>query len=326
MLCTVSPNTDPYFNLASEEYLLKCKREEVFLLYRNIPSIVVGKHQNTLAEINLPFVQERAIPVARRISGGGTVFHDLGNLNFAFITNEKEGELVNYRKATAPVIEAMRQMGLEVQLGKRNELLLNGLKISGTASHVFKHRALHHGTLLFSSEMENLASALKAARNRFSDKAVKSVRSKVTNIKEHLPESMEMEEFQTHLFEAICSSLEGAIPYQYSETDLKEIRNLTDTRFSTWEWNFGYSPKYQFTKSLSFDSGRVDLHMNVEKGIIREVKIEGEFSSEKGIRSLEALVTGSIHDPETLRMRLSGIEVAEYISGMKNEEFLSLMF
>lgn len=326
MLCTVSPNTDPYFNLASEEYLLKCKSEEVFLLYRNIPSIVVGKHQNTLAEINLPFVQERAIPVARRISGGGTVFHDLGNLNFAFITNEKEGELVNYRKATAPVIEAMRQMGLEVQLGKRNELLLNGLKISGTASHVFKHRALHHGTLLFSSEMENLASALKAARNRFSDKAVKSVRSKVTNIKGHLPESMEMEEFQTHLFEAICSGLKGAIPYEYSETDLKEIRNLTDTRFSTWEWNFGYSPKYQFTKSLSFDSGRVDLHMNVEKGVIKEMKIEGDFISEKGIRYLEELMTGSIHDPETLRMRLSRIEIAEYISGMKNEEFLSLMF
>jgi len=326
MLCIVSPNTDPYFNLASEEYLLKFKSEEIFLLYKNSPSIVVGKHQNTLAEINLPFVQELDIRVGRRISGGGTVFHDLGNLNFAFITNEKEGELVNYRKATAPVIEAMRQMGLEVQLGKRNELLLNGLKISGTASHVYKQRVLHHGTLLFSSEMKILTSALKTGGNKFSDRAVKSVRSKVTNIQEHLPEIMDLEDFQTRLFETICSDLEGSILYQYSESDLKEIGNLTKSKFSTWEWNFGYSPKYQFTKSLDLDSGRVDLHMNVEKGVIGEVKIEGDFNYEKGIHHLEERVTGCIHDPETLRLRLSDMDVSEYISGMNNEEFLSLMF
>src|SRR5210317_1446825 len=133
MLCISSSNTNTYFNLASEEYLLKCFQEDVFLLYRNIPSIVVGKHQNTLAEINLPFVQEKGILVARRISGGGTVFHDLGNLNFAFFTKGREGEQVDYKKATRPIIDALKEMGLEVRLGKRNELLLDGLKISGTA-------------------------------------------------------------------------------------------------------------------------------------------------------------------------------------------------
>ena len=326
MLCIVSPYTDPYFNLASEEYLLKCRSEEIFLLYRNSPAIVVGKHQNTLAEINLSFVQEHSIPVARRISGGGTVFHDLGNLNFAFITNERDGELVNYKKATRPVIEAMAHMGLDVQLGKRNELLLNGLKISGTASHVYKQRVLHHGTLLFSSQMEHMDNALNTGGSRFADRAVKSVRSKVTNIRDHLAEAIEMEEFQTRLFEAVSSELEGAVHYQYTAHDQDEIRKLSETRFSTWEWNFGYSPKYQFTKSLLFDSGRVDLHMNVEKGVIREVKIEGDFISEKGIRPLEELITGSIHDPETLRSRLSAIELQAYISGLKNEEFLSLMF
>ena len=153
MLCIISPYTSPYFNLAAEEYLLKCFQEDVFLLYRNIPSIVVGKHQNTLAEINLPFVQEQDILVARRISGGGTVFHDLGNLNFAFFTTGKEGDLVNYKRATMPIIEALGKMGLEAKLGQRNELLLKKLKISGTASHVWKKRVLHHGTLLFSSEI-----------------------------------------------------------------------------------------------------------------------------------------------------------------------------
>lgn len=326
MLCIASSNTNPYFNLASEEYLLKCFDREIFLLYRNTPSIVVGKHQNTLAEINLPFVQEREIPVARRISGGGTVFHDLGNLNFAFFTNGKEGELVNYMKATKPVIEAMEILGLKVSLGKRNELLIGGLKISGTASHVYKHRVLHHGTLLFSSQMDDLSAALLTGQDSFTDRAVKSVRSRVTNIRDHLNIAMNVEEFQNKLFEHMLQSMEGAEKYQYLKKDLEKIGELQDSKFSTWEWNFGYSPRYQFNKSIPLGEGHVDLHMNVEKGIIRELKIDGDFISGKSIQALEQIVNGSIHDPESLRLRLAGIKVSDYISGLENELLLSGMF
>lgn len=326
MLCIISPNTNPYFNLASEEYLLKCKSEEIFLLYRNAPSIVVGKHQITLAEINLPFVQERDILVARRISGGGTVFHDLGNLNFAFFTSEKQGDLVNYRRATGPVIEAMGKMGLNVSLGKRNELLIEGLKISGTASHVFKQRVLHHGTLLFSSEMGDLSEALLTAQEKFTDRAVKSVRSRVTNIRDHLAGEMDVVEFQNKLHNYILHSTEGAEKYQFDEKDLEKIREFRDKKFSTWEWNFGYSPKYQFNKSLPFGEGLINLRMNVEKGIIRELKIDGDFISKKNIHTLEEMLTGIIHDPESLRLRLSGIKVTEYITGLENELLLSGMF
>ncbi|MCK5067507.1 MAG: lipoate--protein ligase [Bacteroidales bacterium] len=326
MLCIISPNTNPYFNLASEEYLLKCRSEEIFLLYRNAPSIVVGKHQITLAEINLPFVQERDILVARRISGGGTVFHDLGNLNFAFFTSEKQGDLVNYRRATGPVIEAMGKMGLNVSLGKRNELLIEGLKISGTASHVYKQRVLHHGTLLFSSEMGDLSEALLTAQEKFTDRAVKSVRSRVTNIRDHLAGEMNVVEFQNKLHNYILHSTEGAEKYQFDKKDLEKIRELRDKKFSTWEWNFGYSPKYQFNKSLPFGEGLINLHMNVEKGIIRELKIDGDFISNKNIHALEEMLTGIIHDPESLRLRLSGINVTEYITGLENEVLLSGMF
>lgn len=326
MLCIISPHTNPYFNLASEEYLLKCKSQDIFLLYRNTPSIVVGKHQNTLAEINLPFVQERAIPVARRISGGGTVFHDLGNLNFAFFTTGREGELVNYRKATLPVIEAMAGMGLKVSLGKRHELLLEGLKISGTASHVYKQRVLHHGTLLFSSEIDDLSEALITSGEKFTDRAVKSVRSRVTNIRDHLHSALDVEEFQDRLFDHIVRSASGGEKYHYDEEDLKRIGELRDKKYATWEWNFGYSPKYQFNKSMPFDGGQINLRMNVEKGIIRELKIEGDFISLKDIAALEKKLTGTIHDPETLRLRLSTIKVAEYIDGLENEYLLSLMF
>ena len=326
MLCILSPYTNPYFNLASEEYLLKNFQEDLFLLYRNTPSIVVGKHQNTLAEINLPFVQEQEILVARRISGGGTVFHDLGNLNFAFFTSGKEGELVNYKRATLPILEALKEMGLEARLGKRNELLLKGLKISGTASHVFKQRVLHHGTLLFSSEMGKMSAALKSDKERFTDRAVKSVRSSVTNISNHLTEGMDVEMFQERILDHMLRTYKDARPYQFSQTDITEIKVLRDSKFSTWEWNFGYSPKYQFCRSISFKTGSLELHMNVEKGVIKDLKIVGDFTSMKDIILLETLLVGTIHDPETIRNKLSDIDVSNYIRGLQNEELLSGMF
>lgn len=326
MLCFISPYTNPYFNLAAEEYLLKSFQEDLFLLYRNRPSIVVGKHQNTLAEINLPFVQENEILVARRISGGGTVFHDLGNLNFAFFTSGEEGELVDYKRATTPIIAALKSMGLEVRLGKRNELLLKGLKISGTASHVFKQRVLHHGTLLFSSEMGKLSAALKSDKQRFTDRAVKSVRSRVTNIRDHLKESMDVEMFQERILAHMLQNSKDARLYKLGRADTEEIKILRDSKYSTWEWNFGYSPKYQFCRHISFKGGSLELHMNVVKGVIKELKIVGDFISLRDIVLLESLLVGTIHDPETLRNKLTGIEVSNYISGLENEELLMGMF
>lgn len=326
MRCLISENTEPSFNLASEEVLLRSRTEDYFLLYRNTPSIVVGKHQNTLAEINLPYVEKNGISVIRRISGGGTVFHDLGNLNFAFITSGREGELVDYKRHTQPIIEALKEMGLDVSLGKRNEILLGKKKISGTASHVFKKRVLHHGTLLFSSRMDDLSRALKVKPGKFEDRAVKSVRSEVTNISEHLVHKIEVKDFQKLLFDSILDSMEGAMKYQYSEKDLNEITKLKKDKFSTWEWNFGYSPGYQFTKALRFGDGEIALHMNVEKGIIQEVSIKGDFLGSKDIHALEDVLVGTIHDPATIRMRLSGIKVEEYITGLENENLLSGMF
>ena len=326
MLCIGSPYTDPFFNLAAEEVLLKNRTEDYFLLYRNRPSIVVGKHQNTLAEINMSFIEKKGFTVARRISGGGTVFHDLGNVNFAFITSGREGELVDYKKHTRPVIEALKGIGLDVKLGKRNELLLGEKKISGTASHVFKQRVLHHGTLLFSSEMNNLSQALKIKPGKFEDRAVKSVRSEVTNIRDHLTEILEVDTFQQLLFQSIMQSMKGALPYQYSKNDLDEIRKLKESKFSSWDWNFGYSPPYHFSKTLRFGNGEMVLHMNVERGIIQEVRIYGDFLGSKDISGLENIFLGAIHDPQTVRMRLSDLEVEDYISGLDNELFLSAMF
>ncbi len=326
MVGIVSQSNDPYFNLASEEYLLKKFQADAFLLYRNAPAIVVGKHQNTLAEINFEYVRTNRITVARRISGGGTVYHDLGNLNFAFITDGEEGSLVDYRRYTLPIIGAMGQMGLEVTLGTRNELLLGRKKISGTASHVFKKRVMHHGTLLFSSALKELHAALKVVPSSFTDRAVKSVPSRVTNIRDHLISPMEMEEFSSRIFQYVLQYTPGARSYRYSHRDLEEIRRLRKEKYSTWAWNFGYSPRYQFTRELLFDQGRITLHLNVEKGVIRQLKFRGDFQGSDEIVLLEEHLTGVIHDPETLRSRLEGWSVAHFIGGLENEALLAALF
>jgi lipoate-protein ligase A len=305
---------------------MKSFNEDLFLLYCNTPSIVVGKHQNTLAEINLSYVMEHGITVARRISGGGTVYHDPGNLNFAFITTGTDGHLVDYRKFTRPLIDAMGTMSLKVTLGSRNELLINKLKISGTASHVYKQRVLHHGTLLFSSEMDHLSLALKAPPGRFRDKAVRSVPSRITNIRDHLTHKMEMEEFQEKIFSHIMNSVKGASRYTYSDHDLESIQSLVKQKYSTWEWNYGYSPKYEFRKTITFDAGTLELQMQVVKGVIRRVSLTGDFMSTRQVHTLEEILTGIIHDPETIRMRLSGLRVQDYITGLDNEALLSGMF
>jgi lipoate-protein ligase A len=185
-------NTDPYFNLATEEFVLKNWDEDSFMLWRNAPSIIVGKHQNTLAEINVEYVKHNNIPVVRRLSGGGAVFHDLGNLNFTFIQNGKAERLIDFRKYTEPILEVLEKMGVAAKFEGRNDLTIGGRKFSGNAEHIWKTKILHHGTLLFSSHMSDLTQALNVDPLKFQDKAVKSVHSRVTNISEHLSEPMDV--------------------------------------------------------------------------------------------------------------------------------------
>ena len=326
MHCIISEHSDPYFNLASEEYLLKGISEDIFLLYINDPSVVIGKHQNAMAEINHAYVLEKNIKVARRISGGGTVFHDPGNLNFTFITKGEEGKLVDYRRYTLPIIGALKAMGPDARLGERHELLLGDRKISGTASHVFKNRVLHHGTLLFSTVLEDLQNALKVKEESYEDRAVRSIKSEVTNIRDHLVEKMGMPDFQNRIYGHILNTMNGARTYRYNEKDLNEIHKLRDSKFSTWEWNFGYSPKYQFKKYIRFGTRKIVFCMNVEKGVIREIHIEGDLQGKRDIHQLEEALEGIIHDPETIRQKLSPICIGDYIEGLENEDLLAGMF
>ncbi len=301
MLCIQNNNTNPYFNLASEEYILRNFTNNCFMLYRNTPSIIIGKHQNTLAEINYEFVKNNNIDVIRRLSGGGTVFHDLGNLNFTFIQNaEREDNLVDFKKYTKPIIEVLQDLGIDAKFEGRNDIMINGKKISGNAEHVYKKRVLHHGTLLFSSELKDLSGALNVNPLKYSDKGVKSVRSRVTNISDHLKEEISVKEFSDRIFSHIRSTNKKARIYQFNHTDIKRINKLVSDKFSTWEWNYGYSPKYIFEKTILAGNKKLEVKLNVEKGIIKKVEFLGDLFENDHLIEIKELLINVEHKESSI--------------------------
>ncbi|PKP36083.1 MAG: lipoate--protein ligase [Bacteroidetes bacterium HGW-Bacteroidetes-15] len=326
MLCIKDLHTDPYFNLAADEYVMKNFKEDCFMLWRNEPSIIVGKHQNTLAEINVDYVRENNIKVVRRISGGGAVFHDLGNLNFTFIRNSEEGAQVDFRKFTLPILEVLQKMGINAKFEGRNDLTIDGRKFSGNAEHVWKNRTLHHGTLLFSAVMTNLSDALKVNPLKFNDKAVKSVRSRVTNISEHLQEKMEVLEFRDRIMKHIMEMYPDSKEYKYTADDIAGIEKLRDEKFMTWDWNFGFSPKYDFEKMIRTEGGSIEFHFNVEKGIIKDIRIYGDFFHKHDIEDVQKSLIGVKHEYKAIVENLSKFNFNEYFKNIKVEEIAQGMF
>lgn len=243
MLLIQNNNTDPYFNLALEEYLLKEFKnkdsgeapEDCFMLWQNEPCVVVGKNQNILDEINEDFVKKNNIKIARRISGGGAVYHDLGNLNFTFIINDTQNDLRNYKKFLTPIIEALATLGVKAEMSERNDLLIDGLKFSGNAQYKHRNRLLHHGTILFSSDLNNVRAALKTDGSK-GGKWVKSVSSSVTNVQNHLSKSLSIEELKTMINNYIASGKERSITYNLTLIDIDKVTKLIKEKYKTDNW------------------------------------------------------------------------------------------
>lgn len=326
MLIIKRHNTNPYFNLATEEYVLKNFTDDSFMLWRNEPSIIVGKHQNTLAEINLDYVNANNIKIVRRLSGGGAVFHDLGNINFTFISKGDHHTLVDFRKFTEPILEVMQKLGIEARFEGRNDLTIDGRKFSGNAEHVFKDRVLHHGTLLFSAMMTDLSGALNVDPSKFSDKAVKSVRSRVTNISEHLTEPMEIEDFMELVRNHVKEKYPNALTIELSNTDHQYIEQLVKEKYSTWDWNFGYSPKYNFKKQIKTNGGHIEMNLQVENGFILEAKIFGDYFNKLSSSEIEMALIGLPHTEVAIRQKLSTIEIGDYFTHVSLNEFISIFF
>lgn len=326
MLIIDSPSHDAYFNIALEEYLLyKYPTEDIFLLYINAPSIIVGKFQNTLAEINLDYVKDKNIKVVRRMSGGGTVYHDLGNLNFSFHTLLGTYDFMDFSQFTEPVIHLLNELNVPAKLEGRNDLLVDGKKFSGNAKLARNGKMIQHGTILFNSEMSVLGDALKVNPLKFVDKAVKSNRARVTNLIDFLPEDMITDDLKELLIEEMLETNEGATIYQLSDEDIKGVNQLIEEKYNTWDWNFGFSPKYNFKNAKKVPAGFIEVHLDVEKGgQIEKAKIFGDFFASKPIEEFEKLLIGKNHNINTLNKLFESIDLTEYFGKVTQEEIIEL--
>ncbi len=323
MLCINDHHTDPYFNLAAEEYVLKHFTNNCFMLWRNEPSVIVGRHQNSLAEINIDFVRSNKIKVVRRLSGGGAVFHDLGNINFTFIENTQGDKLINFQKYTEPIIAVLRLLDVNASFEGRNDLVIDGKKFSGNAEHIFRSRVLHHGTLLFASELTDLSGALNANPAKFNDKAIKSVRSRVTNISSHLKERLDMEDFRDMVFRYMMDSYPDCTPYDYTEADLAAISKLRDEKYTTWDWNFGQSPEYNMVNNTQTGGGHLEIHLDVRNGLIHRIAIYGDFFNIKDTAELENLLVNTPHNEKDIRQKLEQINLPDYLINVTVDEMVS---
>lgn len=323
MLCIFNNSNDAYFNMAVEEYVFTHFTDDIFMLWRNEPAIIVGLFQNSLAEINLDYVKEKSIKVVRRLTGGGAVFHDLQNLNFTFVESNSKG---NFRTFTQPIIEVLNGIGVDACFEGRNDLMIDGRKFSGNAQCVSNGRMLHHGTLLFDTAMTDMSNALKVNPLKFEDKAVKSVRKRVTNISEHLKSPMTVLQFSDLIMKHIMETRANCQLYEFTEDDLVAIKKLRDEKYSTWEWNFGHSPKYSFSKMIRTAGGNIELHLQTEKGIVSAVKIYGDFFAKRDVSDFEKLLIGVRHEKDAVADLLTKVNPDDYFIGVTSEDVISLMF
>jgi lipoate-protein ligase A len=301
--------TDPRINLALEEYCLRNldPQHDYLLLYINDPAIILGRSQNAFQEIDLAFVRRKGIHVVRRISGGGAVYHDHGNLNFSFITKYQKANIRNFRKFTAPVIRALQGLGLPAELSERNDIVAFGKKISGNAQYCSKKSMVSHGTLLFDAKMENLTRALNGKKEKIESRGVQSVKSRVTNIAQHLERPIDMDTFKNRLLDSILETYGGMREKKLTGKDWEDIHRLSEEKYRTWHWNYGKSPECRISRNACFDIGRIDVHLRIKEGIIKEIKICDDFSRPGDMKGLEAALTGRRYDVDEITCVLRDI-------------------
>lgn len=326
MIIIDSPSNNAYFNIALEEYLLyKYPTETLFLLYINAPSIIVGKFQNTLAEINIDYVTEQNIKVVRRMSGGGTVYHDLGNLNFSFHTLLGGFDFMDFSRFTEPVLEVLHKFNIPAKLEGRNDLLVDGKKFSGNAKLARNGKMIQHGTILFDSNMDVLSDALKINPLKYKDKAVKSNRSRVINLKEYVADTVTVADLKQTLIEEMMAKNVGATRYTLTNEDLLGVEELVQTKYQTWDWNFGFSPKYSFQNAIKIPAGFIEIHLDVVRGgQIEAAKIFGDFFASHPIEELEQQLIGLNHNETDIHQLLNSIDLTNYFGKVTTEEIIEL--
>ncbi len=318
--------TDPRLNLALEEYLLRHANldEPLLLFYVNEPAVIIGRNQNALEEIDPDFVAAQGIHVVRRLSGGGAVFHDLGNLNFSFITQGGE-QLHQFERFTRPVIAALNRLGVPAALHGKSDIFANGRKISGNAQYLAQGRMFSHGTLLFDTNLEMMLQALNPRRAQIESRAVQSVRNFVANIRELLPHEMTLTELKQALLDEVFG-FTAVVTYDLTPTDWQQVEQLANQRYRTWEWNIGRAPAFNIYRQGETPAGRVEARIDVQDGHIHSVSFWGNFASKSDVTDIVARLTGARYEREAMSAALSGVDLAPYFGPISVEELVALLW
>ena len=325
----INNSNDPAFNIALEEYCFKqlCDIDEIFLLWINEPTIVVGKYQNTIEEINTEYTRKKGIHVVRRISGGGSVYHDLNNLNYTIISNKQEDkEGFNFKEFSKPIIETLAELGVKAEFTGRNDLEIDGQKFCGNAQAYIKGRVMHHGCLLFDVNFGELGNALKVSKDKIESKGVKSVRSRVTNILPHLKQPITVNEFGEKIMEYMKKHYPEMEEYKFTPEELKIIEENAEKKHRNWDWVYGTSPEFNITREKRFTNGKVQIFATVENSRIKNIKFYGDFfGKNEDLSEIENLLKDTKYTREAVKEKLETVNIGEYFSRFTTDEVVEVI-
>lgn len=319
--------TDPSYNLAMEQYVFDCLPRDrmYFMLWQNDNAIIVGKYQNTLSEINLEAVERRGIRVVRRLSGGGAVYHDMGNLNFTFITDAASGTALDMKLFCQPVVRTLAALGVHAEVNGRNDVTIDGKKFSGNSQYLRQGRVMHHGTIMFNSDLSVVSEALQVDPTKFQTKGVRSVRSRVTNVADHLDRPVSLPEFRRILLENILRENPGQ-PYPLTPKDLAAVEKLREERYAAWDWNYGQSPACTVLRRRRVEGcGLVEAYISVDSGLISAIAFRGDFFSAVEPEELAPRFVGRTPDQAGFAAALEGVDVSRYFAGLQNDQLIEIL-
>lgn len=318
----VNTSNDPVYNVALEAYAFQklTDIDEIFILWINEPAIIIGRHQNTIQEINKEFIDKNGIHVVRRLSGGGAVYHDLNNLNYTIISNNTQEGAFDFQTFSKPVIDTLAKLGVKAEFTGRNDLEINGQKFAGNAQAYYKGRMMHHGCLLFDVDMSVLGQALKVSKDKIESKGIKSVRARVTNIVDHLSDKITVQEFSDAILAQVKEEYPEMDEYVLSDAELSEIQAMRDNQFATWDWTYGKAPEYTIERGVRYPAGKITTYANVENSTIKSVKIFGDFFGVKPVDDIEKMLEGVRYDYKDVLAALKTVDTSQYFSRMTPEE------
>ncbi len=321
--------TDPRVNLALEEYVFRHKPadDDCLLFYVNGPSIIIGRNQNTIEEVNATVVAERGIQVVRRISGGGAVYHDLGNLNFSFLTPRVAGRFNRYDQFTKPVTDVLIDLGVPAELSGRNDILVEGRKISGNAQFARPDRMFSHGTLLLDSGLDELTRALNPKPGKVESKGVKSIRSRVANIAEFLETKISVDDLRELIIEKIFGTRDRSrVPaLELTDADWIAVHELVDSKYGTWAWNYGENPESNVQRARRFPVGEIDVRLNVKEGRIASARFFGDYMGRDDVGQLEQLLVGLPYDGPSIASALANVDITAYFGDVTQADVLDVI-